>query len=95
MSGAGSTRVPIWNINTAQTTQLNLVLSQNDLVLGGNFTTGTTWLNATMIQSGAAIRITIGTVVSAAGSLVTTTGTGTMTWRPSTAATDLAGNAAQ
>ena len=34
-------------------------------------------------------------MVSGTGSLVTATGTGTMTWRPSTAATDLAGNAAQ
>jgi len=42
-----------------------------------------------MVQSGAAITITLGT---ASGAVTTAAGTGTMIWTPSNTATDRAGN---
>jgi chitinase len=71
-------------------TQLNLVLSATDLKLGRNFVSSDTEFNATMTQSGNSITVTLGsrnfgTVQTAAG--------GNMSWRPSSAAKDLAGRA--
>jgi signal peptidase I len=71
-------------------TRLNLVLGAADLKLNANFVPSDAEFNATMSQSGAAITITLGTKIS--GTLATA-GAGTMTWRPSSAATDLSGNA--
>jgi hypothetical protein len=71
-------------------TQLNLVLSATDLKLGGNFVSTDAVFNATMSQSGNAITVTLGSLLS--GSLSTAVG-GNMTWRPSSAAQDLAGRA--
>ena len=44
-----------------------------------------------MVQSGAAITVTLGTLSS--GSVGTAGSTGAMSWSPSATATDLAGNA--
>ena len=71
-------------------TELKLVLSSTDLKLGANFVNGNAEFNATMAQNGTSITVTLGGKVSPAGTLPTA-GAGTMTWRPSAAATDLAG----
>ena len=46
------------------------------------------WFNATMVQTGSSITVTLGSKIS--GTTVTA-GTGTITWRPSSSAKDLAG----
>jgi hypothetical protein len=74
--------------NAAGTARLNLVNSATDLQLNANFVTGTVWFNATMVQSGSTITMTLGLKIS--GTPITA-GSGTITWRPSSAATDLAG----
>jgi hypothetical protein len=70
--------------------RLNLVNSATDLQLGGNFVTGTTLFDATMTRSGSSITITLGSFIS--GALTTNALVGTMSWRPSAAAFDLAGH---
>jgi chitinase len=70
--------------------RLNLVNSATDLRLGGNFVTGTTLFDAAMTRSGSSITITLGSFIS--GALTTNALTGTMSWRPSAAALDLAGH---
>jgi chitinase len=74
------------DFTTTGGTRLNLVLSAVDLPLGGNFVSDATVLNATMSQSGNAITVTLGSWIS--GTLVDA-GAGTITWRPSSGATDL------
>jgi Bacterial Ig domain len=76
--------------NAGDTTRLNLVNGANDLQLGGNFVTADKTFTGTMEQSGASITITFGTV---SGARLSTAAAGTMTWRPSGTARDLAGNA--
>jgi hypothetical protein len=71
-------------------TQLNLVLTATDLKLGGNFVSSDAEFNATMTQSGASIIVTLGTRITSVGG-ISTAAAGTMTWRPSAAATDLSG----
>jgi chitinase len=66
-------------------TRLNLA---TELKLGANFVTTDAEFSATMVQSGAAITVTLGSRIS--GTLATAAA-GTMTWRPSAAATDLSG----
>jgi hypothetical protein len=74
------------------TTRLNLVNGANtDLQLRGNFVTATKSFTATMVQSGNSITITFGTVST--GSLNTVSTPAAISWVPSAAATDLAGNA--
>jgi chitinase len=70
--------------------QLNLVLSATDLKLGGNFVLSDAEFNASMTQSGASITVTLGTPITPESGLVRAAA-GTMTWRPSAAATDLSG----
>jgi hypothetical protein len=60
------------------------------LQLGNDWVASTTSFPATLTQSGSAVRLTF----NGGGSLTGVTGTAPMTWTPSTAATDLAGNAA-
>ena len=73
-------------------TGLNLVLSATDLKLGGNFVTSNSVWPATMTQSGNSITITFGTRTS--GNVPGgASASSTMSWRPSAAATDLAGKA--
>jgi chitinase len=71
------------------TTRLGLVATAADLKLGADVVTADAEFDATMARSGNAITITLGSLRS--GTLTTATA-GTMTWRPSTAATDLFGN---
>ena len=70
-------------------TRLNLVLGAADLKLGGNFVTADSEFNATMSQTGPTIRITLGAPLS--GTLATAAA-GNLSWKPSTAATDLTGH---
>jgi chitinase len=70
--------------------QVNLVLSSTDLKLGGNFVNADAQYTATMVQSGSSITVTLGTRT---GGTVNTVTSSTMTWRPSSLATDLAGRA--
>jgi len=69
--------------------RLNLVLGPSDLKLSANFVSTDAEFNATMTRSGNSITITLGSLVSGS---VTQASAGTMTWRPSSAATDGAGN---
>jgi hypothetical protein len=79
--------------------RLNLEVNQG-LIQGVNlgnsgYTTGTVnFTGSTMVQNGASIVITLG-IPDQPTRLQTVTTTGTMRWRPSTAALDLAGNACQ
>jgi chitinase len=74
--------------NAGNTVRLNLVNSASDLELGGNFVTTNKTFGATMVQTGAYIQITLGNP----GGSLNRAGSGTMRWRPSASATDLAGN---
>jgi hypothetical protein len=78
--------------NSTGTTRLNLVNSATDLSLGRDFVANPTIFNATMTMSGSTVTVTLGSRIS--GTLKTVAGTGRMTWRPASAALDLAGNAA-
>jgi chitinase len=69
--------------------RINLVAAANDLQLGGNYVASTTTLSATLTQSGSAV-----TVQFTQGATLTSAAAGTMRWTPSSAATDVAGNAA-
>ncbi len=63
----------------------------SSVALGGTYvSTGTASFAATMVQSGASITITLGTLTSGAVSSTPVTG-GTVTWTPSATATNLAG----
>jgi hypothetical protein len=76
-------------LDAAGTTRLNLVNTATDLNLNGNFiTTATAAFNATIAMSGAAVTVTIGTQINGT---VRTASPGSMTWRPSASARDLAG----
>lgn len=76
--------------DTTGTTRLNLVSTAADLKLGGNFVAATTEFNATMVQSGSSITITLGSQIS--GTVAAAAAATTMTWRPSASATDAAGH---
>jgi chitinase len=69
-------------------TRLNLVLGASDLELGADFVSADAEFDATMARSGTSITVTLGALLSGT---VTQAGAGTMTWRPSSAATDGAG----
>ena len=80
-------RLEIWNAgNTAL-----LPLTDTFVTLNGNYVTASTTFNATMVQNGASITITLGT--QTAGTVRTENGTGAMSWPSSAAVTDIAGNA--
>jgi Big-like domain-containing protein len=72
----------LWD--AANTTKLNL----GDVALKADRASVSTGLAATMTMSGSTVTVTLG-----AGIAKTATGTSTMVWTPSTAVTDLAGNA--
>lgn len=83
---------PLTVYNAANTTQLPLGsvnLGRNDYVTA-NATFGASGTASTMVQSGNAITITLGT---ASAGPSTAASTGTMTWTPSASAYDRAGNA--
>jgi chitinase len=75
------------------TTRLGLVATATDLKLGRDFVTADAEFDATMVQSANAITITLGALRS--GTLAAApAAAGTLTWKPSAAATDAVGNAA-
>lgn len=79
----------VWD--AAGTTRLGLTSSTQDLQPGQNWVSANTSFNATMAQSGSTVVVTFGSKRS--GTIATgVSGTNAMTWTPSTAATDLAGN---
>jgi hypothetical protein len=75
--------------DAAGTTQLNIAASRQDVALGGDYVSADTTFDATMVQSGATVTITLGTRRS--GTVKTSTAA-TMTWLVHPATTDLAGN---
>jgi hypothetical protein len=86
-NNGGSDRLQVWNAgNTAQ-----LPLTGTFVSLNGNFVQNNVVFNATMVQSGASITITLGTLVS--GTVRTDNSSLTLSWPASATATDLAGNA--
>jgi hypothetical protein len=87
---AGSDTLQIFN--AANSTQLPLgtiTLGRTDYT-SSNRTFGASGTASTMVQSGSAITVTLGTQ---SGAATTAAATGTMTWTPSASATDRAGNA--
>jgi hypothetical protein len=79
-------RLEVWNAaNNAR-----LPLTNGFVTLNGNFVQSSTTFNATMVQSGASITITLGTQTG--GTVRTNGGNATLSWPPSATATDLAGN---
>ncbi|HKO39305.1 MAG TPA: hypothetical protein VJU14_13150 [Solirubrobacterales bacterium] len=83
---------PLTVYNAANTTQLPLgsvAMGRNDYV-SANATFGASGTASTMVSSGNAITITLGT---ASAGPTTAGSTGTMTWTPSASAYDRAGNA--
>jgi Bacterial Ig domain len=75
--------------DAAGNVQLNVAASAADLALNGDYVSATTVFDGTMVQSGAAITITVGARRSGA---VKTATAATMTWKVHPATTDLAGN---
>jgi Bacterial Ig-like domain/Bacterial Ig domain len=75
--------------NSTGATRLNLVNSSTDLSLGRDYVSNATQFNATIAMSGSTVTVTLGTKIS--GTLKTVATTGTLTWRPSASALDLAG----
>jgi hypothetical protein len=75
--------------NSTGTTRLNLVNSATDLSLGRDFVANATIFNATIAMSAGTVTVTLGSRIS--GTLRTVATTGTLTWRPSASALDLAG----
>jgi hypothetical protein len=87
----GNDVLTVWNAaNTAQLPFGAVSLGRNDYV-GGNKTFGATGTPSTVIASGNAFVVTLGT---SSGSTTTGAGTGTMVWYPAAGATDRAGNPA-
>jgi len=72
-------------------TRLNLVSTPADLKLGGNYVSANTDFNATMTQSGTAITVTLGSVIS--GTVTAVGAPTTMTWLPSAGAKDATNHA--
>ena len=88
-NNGGSDQMNFWD--ATGTTRLGLADATTNLRLNANFVTSTTWFDATMAQSGAAVTVTLGAHLS--GNL-NTAAAANMRWRPSATATDLAGNPA-
>lgn len=82
--------VTIFNATNAAQLPLGTVNMGRTDHTTANLTFGATGTASTMVRSGAAITITLGTQSAAA---TTAAGTGTMSWIPSATATDRAGNA--
>ena len=74
----------------ANSVRTNLMAAGTPLNLDENYVTTNATFNATMVQSGAQIVVTVGAVTS--GTVATGAKKTRMVWTPSTAATDLAGN---
>jgi hypothetical protein len=76
----------IWN----QTNSAQLPVTNGSVALSGNYVQNTVVFDATMVQSGSSIVVTLGT--KASGTVRTVGGNVTLSWPPSAAVTDLAGN---
>jgi chitinase len=85
-SGA-SDELEVWNAADLA----KLPLTSTFVSLNGNNVLASSVFAATMVQNGASITVTLGTLAS--GTVRTDAGTSTMAWPPSATATDLAGNA--
>jgi hypothetical protein len=82
------------DFTTTAGARLNLVNSATGLSLAGTtYVTGAVIFNATMVQSGTAIVITLGTIVSGGANIGTHATNSTMTWVPSATAQDWAAHA--
>lgn len=87
----GRTRDLLSLDDTVGTTPLNIVSSKTDLPLFADYVDADTTFDATMVQSGATITVTLG--AKRGTNAVKTGAAATMTWKVSNATTDLAGNA--
>jgi hypothetical protein len=76
--------------NAAGTTALNLAAASSGIALNADFVSADTVFDATMVQSGASVTITLGARRSGA---VKTAAAAAMSWTVNPATTDLAGNA--
>jgi chitinase len=87
-NNASNDRLDVFN--AAGTVRLNT--NANQLVqLQANWVTGTVWFNATMLQTGNQVAVTLGSTISGTPRTSVLT-TAQISWTPSAAATDLAGN---
>jgi hypothetical protein len=78
------------DFTTTGGTRLNLVSTATSLQLRANFVTATATFDATMVQSGTSVTVTLGARLSGTTAAA---GTGTITWQPSASATDLSNKA--
>jgi hypothetical protein len=90
----GLDRLSVWDTN--DTTLINVTadptgLNGNGVHLNGDYVSANTSFNATMVMSGSTVTVTLGTLRSGTVN-VAAAAAATMTWYPSGAATDLAGN---
>ena len=83
--------IQIYNSANSTLLQLGTISLARTDYTSANRTFGATGTASTMVQSGPVVTITLGTQSAAAS---TAAGTGTLSWTPSTSATDRAGNAA-
>lgn len=84
--------VQVWNAsNSAQLPLGEVNLGRNDYINAGTIAFGAAGTASTMLRSGGAVTITLGTPGASAP---TADGAGSMIWTPSATATDRAGNAA-
>src|SRR4051794_25754350 len=97
LNNGGGANDTVAIFNAANSTQINLgPVTGSAINLGGknystsNITFGATRTPSTMVQNGTTIPVTLGTQSAAA---TTATAATAMTWTPSTAALDIAGNA--
>lgn len=82
-------KVFIYNSSNSTELSLGIIDLNRDDYTSGDRTFGATGTPSTMVQSGSSITITLGT---ASGSTTTAAGSATMSWDPSSSATDWAGN---
>jgi hypothetical protein len=88
-SGSASDTITIYNsANAVQVALGSVSLGRGDFA-GANVTFGASGTASTMVMSGSTVTITLGTQSATA---TTAAATGSMTWTPSSAATDVAGN---
>ena len=91
--GAGNDTLTVWNAtNTQQLALGSINLGRKDYTSTNGLNFGLSGTPSTMVRSGASVTVTLGTPNVAGATLAA--GTGTMSWTPSTAATDRAGNSA-
>jgi chitinase len=77
--------------NATLTTPLNIASTKTDVALNEDYVSADTTFDATMVQTGRTIKVTLG--AKRGTSAVKTAAAATMTWKVNNATTDLAGNA--